>query len=748
MPADAPVRIGSVVMLAVEARVPGDRLIESILREIAVATYACAFAFIAARALLDWHRRRDHPTLWFASAFAALAAVVLTSAVFQLFDSEPSTYVMRGLIVLLALYSPCLLAFAASFAPVTETERVAAAVVFTVLAAWAAFAFEPAPPDGAGSSATVAFSIVFSTAWLVTSIRVVICLWTSTHRRPAVVRGRMKLLATGFALLDVVLVMQLLDTDRSFDLAIAVLAALAAIVVLLGGVPPRWLRALLRERELRALREAIAGIATARTEDEVLDALLPTARSALGVERVAFIAFDDGDVLASGFDEHEIDRIRTIVSELDPAEVGRSVVIDGWHVTHGGASWIVVERSTRGAFLGEDEYEVLSSVDAIMRLSIARIRDATAILESREHLRTAVDIAGIGKWRWTVGEDTVWWSPRMYELYGVPHAESASYERYASTLAADERVRMAEVLANTVEHGGSYDVEHRIIRRDGGEAWIQSRGRAVSDADGEIRTIMGVSLDVTERVRNEQELRDAVETEREAARRLRELDELKSSILSAVSHELRTPLTAVHGLAILLQDRIDELDDDQRHEVVHHLVAETERLAQLFADLLDVDRLRRGGVAADRSDVNVRELVQAVTSTHDHAGGIFVDVPDLAFPLDGPKYERIVENLVTNAEKYAGPGSPIRISARIDADELELVVEDSGPGVPESLRDEIFEPFNRGDAKLGHAPGTGIGLSLVRQFARIHEGRVWVEDADAGGARFVVRVPDGASSPR
>ena len=108
--------------------------------------------------------------------------------------------------------------------------------------------------------------------------------------------------------------------------------------------------------------------------------------------------------------------------------------------------------------------------------------------------------------------------------------------------------------------------------------------------------------------------------------------------------------------------------------------------------------------------------------------------------VDAPKVERIVENLIANAIKYCPPSAAIRVMVTTHQGVPALVVEDSGPGVDPAARDLIFEPFRRGDPGDG-LPGVGIGLSLVRAFARLHGGDACVEARPGGGARFLVTLP-------
>jgi signal transduction histidine kinase len=118
-----------------------------------------------------------------------------------------------------------------------------------------------------------------------------------------------------------------------------------------------------------------------------------------------------------------------------------------------------------------------------------------------------------------------------------------------------------------------------------------------------------------------------------------------------------------------------------------------------------------------------------------------VEVEPMVADVDPTKVERILENLLVNAVRHTQEGTPIWLRVSGDAEGVLLVVEDAGPGVPAKDREAIFQPFRQGSDAPAHAPGTGIGLSVVAQFAELHGGRAWVEERDGGGASFRVLLP-------
>jgi signal transduction histidine kinase len=251
----------------------------------------------------------------------------------------------------------------------------------------------------------------------------------------------------------------------------------------------------------------------------------------------------------------------------------------------------------------------------------------------------------------------------------------------------------------------------------------------------------------------EQELKDSLRRELAAADRLRAADALKDTFLRAVSHDLRTPLTAMLGVAVTLERTRLNLPREQALDLVAMLVEKTRKLERLLKDLLDLNRLEEGVLEPNRSLTDVRELVHRVVTEVDQLAGWPIDIeaePIQAF-IDGPKVERIVENLLLNTTRHTPPGTRVWVKALARGADLELIVEDAGPGVPAELAGTIFEAFRRGGAAaptMAHARGVGIGLSLVARFAALHGGHAWVDERWGGGAAFHVLLPDVVSYER
>jgi signal transduction histidine kinase/GAF domain-containing protein len=305
-------------------------------------------------------------------------------------------------------------------------------------------------------------------------------------------------------------------------------------------------------------------------------------------------------------------------------------------------------------------------------------------------------------------------------------------------------------LRRAIESGVGEALEYRVLGDDESPRWIRDLIHVIRGRGGAPTILRGLMVDITERKSAERALRaserkysDAFKREREAAQRLRMLDEMKNTFLEAVSHDLRTPLTSILGSALTLERTKLDLPAGDALDMVGRIAANARKLERLLSDLLDLDRLQRGIVSPNRRATDLEDFVLRVVSEMDTKGRrIELDIQAGSVQIDQAKTERIVENLLSNSLRHTPKDAKIWVRALLQDDGVLFIVEDDGPGVPAELQEAIFEPFRQAPGSSSvHAPGVGIGLSLVRRFAELHGGNAWAEERAGGGASFHVFLP-------
>ncbi len=232
-----------------------------------------------------------------------------------------------------------------------------------------------------------------------------------------------------------------------------------------------------------------------------------------------------------------------------------------------------------------------------------------------------------------------------------------------------------------------------------------------------------------------------------------ESERLRSSLLAAVSHDLRTPLTSLIGMAETLQ-RGDPPLAPRVADTVAAMRDQARRMSTMVVNLLDMARLQSRDLRMRKEWQSFEELVgAALGALRDALAGHRIVVAELhTMPLiecDAVLMDRVLCNLLENAAKYTPAGTEIRIRAESVDEEVRLIVEDDGPGVPPGNERQIFEKFTRGERE-SVTTGVGLGLAVCDAIVQAHGGRIWVEPvrdavtAGAGvGARFVVALPRG-----
>jgi len=233
--------------------------------------------------------------------------------------------------------------------------------------------------------------------------------------------------------------------------------------------------------------------------------------------------------------------------------------------------------------------------------------------------------------------------------------------------------------------------------------------------------------------------------------RRKQIDLEKSEVISAISHELRSPLASIKGWTSTLLRKWDKFGDEEKKHFLLTIEIDTDRVARMINELLDLSRIETGRLQLRRKMLDVSEIADRVVhrlqaSSDKHK--IVVDLPNETPNVfaDADKIEQVLTNLVENAIKYTDAGT-IRVGAVRRNGRLEVVVSDEGQGISEKDHLSVFGKFFRLEDRTSNPSGTGLGLYLAKGLIEAHGGNIWVDEADSGGAAFTFSLPTELPEP-
>ncbi len=329
------------------------------------------------------------------------------------------------------------------------------------------------------------------------------------------------------------------------------------------------------------------------------------------------------------------------------------------------------------------------------------------------------------------------WSENLERIHGLPPGTFGNtFESYQAMVHPADRERVMGALRSCIEGRGNYEMEFRAAESPVGVRWMQAKGRVLSGEKGEPYRMIGVCWDITRRKRAEEAL---IETSRR-----------KDEFLAMVSHELRNPLGVIVNASTLISHLAD--GDDDLSKASTAIRRQTDRLARIVDELMDVSRVSAGKLTLERTNVDLVALVHRCV--HDLVDrGLFnqhrheLRCAGTRVNGDGPRLEQIVSNLLMNAIKYTPAGGKIIIEVEPDGSDAVLRVKDTGVGISPELLPRVFDLFVQSERRLDRREGgLGVGLAIVRSLVEAHGGRIDVWSSGLNnGAEFAVRLPLGAT---
>lgn len=286
---------------------------------------------------------------------------------------------------------------------------------------------------------------------------------------------------------------------------------------------------------------------------------------------------------------------------------------------------------------------------------------------------------------------------------------------------------------------GSYSLEYRFLHQDNTYRWIYNQGQVVRDEIGNPLELVGYLADITNRKQLEQELRIALEKEKE-------LNELKSRFVSMTSHEFRTPLSTILSSSELLEHYSHKWTQEKQLTHLHRIQTAVKRMTEMLNDVLVIGKVEAGKLEYRTTNFDLVEychqLVEEVQLNLSNQNLISFTSGYKSVPccMDEKLLGHILSNLLSNAIKYSPDGSTSKFTLTCQDGQAVFEIQDRGIGIPEEDLPRLFESFHRA-RNVGNILGTGLGLAIVKNCVEIHKGEIYVVSRLGVGTKFTVILP-------
>jgi two-component system CheB/CheR fusion protein len=398
---------------------------------------------------------------------------------------------------------------------------------------------------------------------------------------------------------------------------------------------------------------------------------------------------------------------------------------------------IMHDRPIDGAL--QDPCTILALVAGRAAAELERNRVETQLRQSEEQIRFLSESTPALLWRATPDGRLDYLSPRAAEYCGTT-IDALLGHGYVAYMHPNDVAHKLRLWNHARETGQPFEAEYRLRGVDGTYRWQLTRALPERDASGTIVRWYGSVVDVDDRRRAEEALREA--------------DRRKDEFLAMLAHELRNPLAPIrHALAV--QARSAD-DGDVSREMRETMERQVSHLVRLVDDLLDVSRLTTGHITLRREPVDVRDIIGDALETcreliNARQHRVTMRLPDEALAIDGDRTRliQVVTNILNNAAKFTDPGGSIDIEAGVRDGAVEIVVRDTGCGIAAARLPRIFDLFFQTDTSPDRTHGgLGVGLTLARRLVDLHLGTLTASSTGPGrGSEFRIALPRGVAGP-
>jgi len=393
--------------------------------------------------------------------------------------------------------------------------------------------------------------------------------------------------------------------------------------------------------------------------------------------------------------------------------------------------------------LRDSQGRITHLIPSAMDIAVRRAAEEN-LRASDERTQLATEATAVGIWEWKVLTHTIRWDAQMFRLYGIAPTPDGfvAYSEWTDALLPEDLPEQERILQDMIRRGGQSRREFRIRRRDDGVMrHIESVETVRANAKGEIDSVVGTNLDVTERKTAEIQLR-------QLAADLSEADRRKDEFLATLAHELRNPLAPIrNGLQLMKLAGGQPATIEKTRAMMERQLTQ---MVRLIDDLMDVSRIRLGKLELQKAHLRLPTVLNSAVETSrplidqmNHQLTVTLPKEALIVEADMTRLAQVFVNLLNNAAKYSDRGGQIQLHVERQGSDAVVTVRDTGIGIATEQLSRIFEMFMQIDASLEKSQGgLGIGLTLARRLVDLHGGSIHAHSDGLGkGSEFSVRLP-------
>ncbi len=371
-----------------------------------------------------------------------------------------------------------------------------------------------------------------------------------------------------------------------------------------------------------------------------------------------------------------------------------------------------------------------------------RLKAEKNLMESEARWHFALEGAGDGIWDWNLKTSEVYFSTQWKTMLGYSESEIGNTIDDCINLVHPDDLpkRLNELDRHLNGETKIYENEHRKRCKDGSYKWILDRGKVlVMTSDEKPLRIIGTQTDITSQKELEDQLRKAIDKEKE-------LNDLKSRFVATTSHEFRTPLASILMISdtlLLFQHKMDSQQISQRLAKIKDHV---KLLTEIVNDVLQLSKLQEGKIGYNPKKEDIVLLCKNIIDGFNET--IYAEnviefksqVNGLEVLIDSKLITQAINNLISNAIKYSNQQPKITVKLRINREEMTISIKDNGIGIPEEDKKHLFNPFFRA-GNVSTIQGNGLGLSIVQESMKMHGGKISFISVLGTGTIFTLHFP-------